>query len=232
MKKIITITLTILMSLSLAACGSFENNSNSAAVQEEKIQYIEDTEYLNPDEVTSTKSQGMEISKGTESDSYKYLAELTYEDVSRAVIAYDEYRHYIESEFPKGRDNNGNIIILSDPAGNESSTLKVWIMEGIAVSDELIQEMKGKYLLTELGELTDFLKESWENKTYYQYIEIADDETLTFYSFDGESLEKVSTLDLYDCFSSPEFKYENGKITMDTDDGQTIVFERCDEIPD
>ena len=134
MKKIITVLLTALMVLSPAACASSESDGKSS---ENRKNYIGETEFLNPDEVTEKKSQSFETVDGTENDQYDCKVVFTYEDFESAITAYEEYRTYLDGEFPKRKDGNGFIISLSDPGMNESNTMTVFIRQGIVISESL-----------------------------------------------------------------------------------------------
>ena len=72
MKKFIVITLTLLLVLSLAACGSTEQNQDSA--QDEKIKIGDNEEMNTPFELKSKSSEKTEIrdKSGTEIGNVKF----------------------------------------------------------------------------------------------------------------------------------------------------------------
>ena len=232
MKKIITIILAVLMTLTLTACGSSEGEGKS---QEDKKNHIGETEFLNPDEVTTEKSQNSEKADGTEDDKYDYKIVFTYEDLGSAVIASEEYRNYLEGEFPKRKDSNGFIISVSDPVMNESSTMTVFIRQGIVITESLKEEMIGKYLMTDYAQIDQkLLKQMWEDRVSYAYIVISEDETVGMYSYSiysEEPITEAGTYTLEELLDDSAVRYENGKITVGSGNDM-MLFEKTDEIPD
>lgn len=233
MKRLLTILMAMLMIISLAGCGSGSGENNNA--QDSKKNYIGETEFLSPDEVTGTKSKSSETVMLTEENGngYEYKVVFTYENFEDALKAHDQYSGaYINQKFPNNKDSKGYKIALSDPARNESNTLSIFIKQGIVITDELMKEMVGKYLCVEMGDNTDFLKQSWEDKSYYIYYEITEDEKAILYLCSGKNSKPVSqgenTLDQF--LDDPSVKYEKGKITVTG--SEVLVFEKTDEIPD
>lgn len=108
-------------------------------------------------------------------------------------------------------------------------------------------EYVGKYLLIKMEkegtDYNDFLKTSWENKTFYEYAVIGEDGKFEFYAYQDE---KVTSLLDVDYYLNPEtmelhqkdkedagekIEIEDGLLTVVSGDS-TLVFEKTDEIPD
>ena len=102
-----------------------------------------------------------------------------------------------------------------------------------ADTDEVKDERVGKYLLVEHGEDTASIKEAWENKTQYKFIEITNDGTVRSYTVNSDGnaqLNFESTVDVF--LNDSTVKYENGKLTLMDMDGVPSVYEKTEEIPD
>ena len=105
----------------------------------------------------------------------------------------------------------------------------------------------GKYLLTEMtadGETYDeFLKTSWEDKSFYEYFEITEDGRICAYAVSEGNKQTLmeyyfnaDTLGVYEDEAmtkktSDELTYENGTIRM-TSANSTFTLVKTDEIPD
>ena len=108
-----------------------------------------------------------------------------------------------------------------------------------------LEKYIGKYLLVEMTSgdenYDEFLANSWADKSFYEYIEITADSKLLMYSVqDGEKQE----LESYDF--DPEthsVTHPNGQteviefgedmsIVLQPNEGDRLVFEKTDEIPD
>lgn len=227
MKRFITLMLSLLLVLSLAACSS----TDGGKAPEAKKNHIGETEFLVPDEVTSKRSTGSETVNGDETTKYDYMIVYTYESVSDAVIAYGEFTEYLSQNFTKQRDSQGFVLGLSNPGYNESNQIRVSIRKGITISDDLKKELTGKYLLVEMGEYTEALKKMWEEKSYYQYIEITEDDKAVVYIFQDGKKSEQQEFDLYTFMEEESLTYETGKFTIQRAE-RTLVYEKTTEIPD
>ena len=108
-----------------------------------------------------------------------------------------------------------------------------------------LEKYIGKYLLVELtsGEenYDEFLASSWADKSFYEYIEITADSKLLMYSVqDGEKQELESydfdpeTHSVFHTDGSKEVIEfgEDMSIILEPSEGDHLVFEKTDEIPD
>ena len=227
MKRLLTMMLAVLMVLSLAACSSGEGSAPA------KKNCIEETDYLVPDEVTSVKSTSNE--KGAdEKGTYDNIISFNYEKFEDAIKAHEEYAAYLDTEFPNRKDSNGYKIALSNPAMNESTTLKVAIRQGVVITDALVKELTGKYVLVAIeGDetTTDYIMNSWNDRSYYWYYEITADQKVISYSVDNGTKTTEGTYELEQFLDFTNVKYENGSITVDNS-GELTIYEKTDEIPD
>lgn len=108
-----------------------------------------------------------------------------------------------------------------------------------------LEKYIGKYLLVELtsGEenYDEFLASSWADKSFYEYIEITADSKLLMYSVNQGEKEELESYDF-----DPEthsVTHPNGQaeviefgedmsIILEPNEGDHMVFEKTDEIPD
>lgn len=102
--------------------------------------------------------------------SYDYIISFNYEKFEDAIKAHEEYAAYLDTEFPNRKDSKGYKISLSNPAMNESTTLIVAIRQGVVITDALVKELTGKYVLVAIeGDetTTDYIMNSWNDISYY-----------------------------------------------------------------
>ena len=108
-----------------------------------------------------------------------------------------------------------------------------------------LEKYIGKYLLVELtsGEenYDEFLASSWADKSFYEYIEITADSKLLMYSVqDGEKQELESygfDAETHSALHTDGSKEviefgEDMSIILEPKEGDHMVFEKTDEIPD
>ena len=111
---------------------------------------------------------------------------------------------------------------------------------------ETKQSFAGKYLLTEMQSgsesYTEFLKSSWEDKSFYEYFEITEDNRISAYSVtDGNRqtlMEYYFDPETKGVFEDEEMKnqtsdvltFEGDTITMTSGDS-TFKLVKTDEIP-
>lgn len=106
-----------------------------------------------------------------------------------------------------------------------------------------LEQYIGKYLQVEMkgeeGDYTEFLASSWEDRSFYQYIDITEDSELILYTVDGgEKTEtehygfdaETHSVVLSDN-TKEEIAFEGDAIILNAN-GYRMVFEKTDEIPD
>ncbi|MBQ2582978.1 MAG: hypothetical protein II577_03660, partial [Erysipelotrichaceae bacterium] len=140
---------------------------------------------------------------------------------------------YLGIQFPERMDSNGYLIRVSNPDLNGSDQLVIRIRKGVIVNDEVIQKYAGKYLLTEYEgdqSMTDFVKKSWEDKSFYSYLEIREDGTATLRTIKDGRIEAENAATLQSLLNDSGTTTEENRIRMKTRQ-YTLLFERNDEIP-
>ena len=147
------------------------------------------------------------------------------------------------------KDSDGNRIVFTflpdkletEPADNYTFYVKYAVPEE-EVESLPIQDFAGKYLCVEMTsdgkDMTDFVKSAWADKSFYEYIVIAEDGKLTLYAYQGGTTNELSNVDIKAItqdsviFASGEtWKIEDGKIIAEASNSK-MVFERNDDIPE
>lgn len=123
----------------------------------------------------------------------------------------------------------------SKPAGNNT---------GLTAQADPIDQYVGKYRCIKMtspdDDYTEFLKTSWEDKSFYEYVEITKEGKMTLYSishgeknvlfeynFDPEACSIYLKEDKSDAFP---LGYNDGTIVLTVDNGPMLTFEKTDEI--
>ena len=75
----------------------------------------------------------------------------------------------------------------------------------------------------------DYLASTWEDKSFYEYVEITEDNTVTIYLVDGGSRSVVSSWSLNEIM---EYLTLNGDELTLQEGSDTYILERTDEIPE
>ena len=246
MKRYLTLLLTLVMILSLTACGSgseIPQSADSSGSQtpapeaqgtesggQEMENPLEGTKFEMPGEYFGFEIKDVEVVKGTDADDFDKKITVYYASPQEAKNAYTAFWSYY-NELP---DPDGHRLSFSmDPEGmsDTADSFTFTLKYARVVSDGEIQQLVGKYYVKEIvgSDKNDILKQGWEDKSFYEYIAITEDKTCLLYVVtDGQR-------------SAPnEFPLKNviDSITLDGDEltmqyAQSIViFERTDEIPD
>ena len=236
MKRRLIVLMALLMAFSLAGCSSKEGTAEAGSVQQanDGKARVGDTEFLMPDEVMELKSVNIETEENPEEDNCDLKVTVYYEGPEKAMEAYVMYTDaYLGIQFPERMDSNGYLIRVSNPDMNGSDQLVIRIRKGVIVNDEVIQKYAGKYLLTEYEgdqSMTDFVKKSWEDKSFYSYLEIREDGTATLRTIKDGRIEAENAATLQSLLNDSGTTTEENRIRMKTRQ-YTLLFERNDEIP-
>ena len=226
MKRFITLSLILFMAMSLVACSG--NKETAEEVKEPEMAYIEDTEFPVPDSVIHLKSKSSARTEGSGNGKYDYMITYTYENVGDAVIAHDEYAAYIDSHFPDGMDSLEHTIYISDPVVNEKDYFSVGIAMATASQLLTIDEVAGVYRVVSMDdELDEFLKNGWEDKSFYEYVVLVEDRA-DWYSVSHGEVENFASNTLQEFLEIAELT-DNG-FTINYEEGKIMVLEKTDEI--
>ena len=227
--------LALIMVLSLAACGassqeSINNQEEEPTVsdltQESEKRYIGETEFLTPDDVTvrSEKSETVQLTEDSQHIDYEIV--FTYASASSVDQAYNDYKNYLNSEFPDNKDSKGFMIGLS--LSYESSSFSVHIeqeQEKPVITDEMLKDFVGKYReIKNPGWSDNDIEQMWQERSWYRWLDIDEDGTVRKYKYDNGEVTQANYED----------KLENilPYITGDTIDMGDLVYKKTSEIPD
>ena len=161
------------------------NGTNTWSICINEKRYIGETEFLTPDDVTvrSKKSEIVQLTEDSQRIDYKIV--FTYASASSVDRAYNDYKNYLNREFPDLKDSKGFIIGLG--LSYESSTLSVYIereQEKPVITDEMLKDIVGKYReIKNPGWSDDTIEQMWQERSWYSWLDIAEDGTVRLYMY-------------------------------------------------
>lgn len=113
-----------------------------------------------------------------------------------------------------------------------------------AETAEKLKEFAGTYLMVDMYDsktaYTDYVQQSWEDKSFYEFLVIGEDGKLDMYKHENGKTENITGgKDYYldpasmkvsskNSLFKIQLKYEDGKLFMDSS-GYTMIFEKTEE---